>query len=166
MPLKPPFYISLYEQSLIYTLFIPFWTLHSVSSEIFCQFYLLIRFSICIHSLHNRPILFLFLWLFLVFLWSSDRSISSIECRVTCVDSSWWDCSKKNSVRGSAVCSVMFYVGVVLTRRGKRWKVVGCYVMASVINRCWKNRELSVLESGPVFKRCVVAWKIEERIVF
>lgn len=49
--------------------------------------------------------------------------------------------------------------------KGKRWKVVGCYVMAPVINSCWKNQELSVLESGPVFKRRVVAWKREEIIV-
>jgi hypothetical protein len=64
--------------------------LRSVPSETFCHFNLLIRFSVCTPPPPFTTVLSYFcpFDFFLFFLRRPDRSISSIECRVTCVDSS------------------------------------------------------------------------------
>lgn len=78
---------------------------------------------------------------------SIDRSMSSIECRVTCVDSFWWDCSKRKG-RGVQLCVRWCFMYGWYLREGEKMKVAVCYIMASVINR-WRNQQLEILGPSP-----------------
>lgn len=123
---------------LIFTSSLP---LLSVSCETFCHFNLLIRFSVCTSPLPSQSFCLIFAPLtsfFSSYEGPIDRSISSIECRVTCIDGFWWDCSERKGrgwscVFGGVLCTAGTY------EKGDRWK------LRSAVNR-WRNREPEILE--------------------